>query len=141
MKKMDVNNTKFEFNGTYYEKDNIQLFNIKISKFNIFGKDLSKATKFIKEMQELYSEDDIKKLCANLCVSCTKEWYDEDYTFEDVYNSLENTAMEVNVDTRDDILSLSIWFNLKENPIIDFGGHNPMLELYLDKTKNSCGIE
>lgn len=139
--KIDANNTKFEFNGTFFEKENIQLFNIKISKFNIFSKDLEKAKKFIKEMQDLYSEEDIKKICANLLISCVEEWYDEEYTFEDIYNSLENTAMEVNVDGSDDALSLSIWFNLKENSKIDFGGHNPMLELHLDKTRNSCGIE
>lgn len=139
--KIDANNTKFEFNGTFFEKENIQLFNIKISKFNIFSKDLEKAKKFIKEMQDLYSEEDIKKICANLLISYVEEWYDEEYTFEDIYNSLENTAMEVNVDASDDTLSLSIWFNLKENSKIDFGGHNPMLELHLDKTRNSCGIE
>lgn len=138
---IDPEKTKFEYNGTFYEKNNVKLLNIKISRINIFESDISKVKIFIKKIQELYNNEDIKKICANLCFSCLKEWYEEEYTINDLYSSLENSAMEVDINTIDDELYLSIWFNLKENSQIDFGGHNPKLELYLDKSKNSCSIE
>lgn len=138
---IDPEKIQFEYNGTFYEKNNVKMLNIKISKINIFESDISKAKIFIKKIQELYNSEDIKRICANLCYEYLEEWYDGEYTTNDLYNSLENSAMEVDINTIEDKLYLSIWFNLKENSQIDFGGHNPKLELYLDKTKNSCFIE
>lgn len=124
----------FKFNGTFFEAQYVIFCGLKVEQLNVMC-DLDEGLKILYEINKKYENSDIRMECAHLLMEdgYATEWDESITTKEEAYKTMDQ-IMEINVLDE----SIRIWFETTDSY---YGGHNPILELYLKTDYKCAGVE
>ena len=129
----NLNEEAFDYNGTFYVGENIKYHNLKAIKIEIMD-ELESGLVTLNEIDKKYLNDNFINLCSELIIKDCSDWDDRITTSDEVVKFLSD---EVYITVHSKMIE--IWFNTSDNDL--FGGHNPVLELHVDKDFKCVSME
>lgn len=129
----ELDKKEFESNGAFYVGENFNYHNLKALKIEIMD-ELENGIVTLNEIDKKYQNDNFISLCSELIIKDCSDWDDRITTSDEVVKFLSD---EVYITVHSKMIE--IWFNTSDSDL--FGGHNPVLELHVDKDFKCVSME